>query len=65
MRIEFAVATPTAIIAPIRPGTLKVVPVSRRASTESLRGTRQRHEDDERVEPTLVFSLMEQVDEHD
>ena len=61
---EFAVATPTAMIAPIRLGTLNVVCVDEERQHDADARPGQRGDDDERVGPALEVHDHQQVDEH-
>src|SRR5262245_65880561 len=63
-RMEFAEATPTAMMAPIREGTLKLVPVMNSIVTipHSVAGSRQDH--DEWIAEILVVHEHEQIDQH-
>ena len=63
-RIEFAEATPTAMMAPISEGTLSVVPVMNSMVTmpQKVAGRARMH--DERVAEVLVVHHHQQIDEH-
>ena len=63
-RMEFADATPTAMIAPISEGTLSVVPVMNSMVRMPHKRRRQRQDDDERIAEILVVHDHQQVDEH-
>ena len=65
MRMLFAVATPTLMMAPMRAGTLNVVWVTNSIHTMPQNPRRQRRDDDERIEPRLEVDDHEQVDEQD
>ena len=63
-RIEFAEATPTAMIAPISEGTLSVVPVMNSIVTMPQKRRRQRQDHDERIAEVLIVHDHQQIDEH-
>ena len=63
-RIEFAEATPIAMIAPISEGTLRVVPVTNRMQQNACAGAGQRQDDGQRVEEALIVDDYQHVDEH-
>ena len=62
-KIEFAVATPIDMIAPISEGTLKVLCVRKRDRTDAGEGAGQCRDDDERIFPALEVYDHEQVNE--
>ena len=62
-RMLLAVATPMHMIAPISAGTLRVVLREEEHPGDAGERARQRHEDDEGVEPRLEVDHHEQVDE--
>ena len=62
-RIEFAEATPTAMIAPISDGTFSVVPVMNSIVTMPHKRRRQRQDHDERIAEVLVVHHHQQIDE--
>ena len=64
-RMLFAVATPMHMIAPVSAGTESVVPVANSIQTMPASARRQRHDDDERIEPRLEVDDDQQVDQHD
>ena len=63
-RIEFADATPIAMIAPISDGTLSVVSVMYSMVTMPQKRRRQRQDHHERIAPGLVVHHHQQIDEH-
>ena len=63
-RMLFAVATPMPMIAPISAGTLRVVPVRYSIHSMPAMRSRQRHQDDERIQPGLKIDGHDQVDQH-
>ena len=64
-RIEFAVATPMHMIAPVSAGTDSVVPVTNSIQMIPASAAGQRGDDHERVEPALEVHHDQQVDQHD
>mgnify|MGYP003694711733 CR=1 FL=1 len=63
-RMEFAEATPTAMMAPISEGTLSVVPVTNSIVRMPQKRRRQRQYHHERVAEILIVHDHQQVDEH-
>ena len=63
-RMEFAEATPTAMIAPINEGTLSVVPVMNSIVRMPHKRRRQGQNDHERVAEILIVHDHQEVDEH-
>ena len=62
-RIEFAEATPIAMIAPISEGTLRVVPVTNRSSRMPAPAPGKRQDDGERVQKALIVDDHQHIDE--
>ena len=61
----FAVATPMAMIAPMSEGTLNVVCVDEQHPHDAGQRARQRHDDDQRIEPRLEVDHQQEVDQQD
>ena len=64
-RMELAVATPMHMMAPVRAGTLRRVPVRKRNQTMPASAAGRAADDEERIEPGLEVDHDEQVDEQD
>ena len=61
----FAVATPTAMMAPISEGTLSVVCVSEQHPQNARERARQRRQNDKRIQPGLEVDHHQQIDQQD
>ena len=64
-RMLLAVATPMHMMAPVKAGTLRVVPVRNNIQTMPASAPGKRRDDNERFEPRLEIHDHEQVDEND